>query len=142
MGRTKNIYRALIIIACVNTLAFMAHAGTLASSNISGRYVREAGDEESELKVKLIPGGRVHVTGVSYWGTKTRIESGVHVSDIEFKAPIKNNRVVFYDRHPMGKGIKYKIEMIFGKNKLTVKEEHSTGYFGMNVRFEGEYKKK
>jgi hypothetical protein len=119
--------------------AFEAYSEEQGYSYISGRYVRETENEKAKLEVTLMSDGRVHVTGLSLWGTKTLRDLGPNIGEVDFIAPIKKGRVIYIE--PMGKGRKYKLELIFEKNRLIAKERDAAGYLGLNVSFAGEYRK-
>ena len=108
--------------------------------NISGRYERENGNESAELTVALLPNGQVHVTGLSLWGTNRKY--GPNIGNLDFEADIKDGRVIFFDHVQARTEEVYKLELIFDKDRLTAKEQNASGYFGMNVTFEGAYVKK
>jgi hypothetical protein len=101
------------------------------------RYVREAENEQSELEVELLSDGKVHVKRLSLWGINR--EYGPHTGELDFVADIRNRRIKFSD--DMGQGQKFELKLIFGEKGLTVKEQDCLGYFGLNVSFEGEYRK-
>ncbi|MGH8462484.1 MAG: hypothetical protein ACRESS_12830 [Stenotrophobium sp.] len=107
--------------------------------DVSGKYTRvhESKNEEADLQVKNIPGGRVHVTGTALWGTDNKY--GPNIGQLDFVASVHNGRVHYSDRHGSGKG--YNLEIQFNKHGLTATEKGPNGDFGLNVTFEGEYRK-
>lgn len=143
----KLTYYLVLIHLAMTAMVFLHTAASIGAeqnySDVSGQYVRYGENDEEELDVTLLPGDRVHVIGNAAWGTKTQLDSGVHTGQLDFIAPIINDHVVYVDLvHPVWKGQKYKIELIFRKGGLVVKEENALGYFGLNVYFEGEYTKR
>ncbi len=130
-----------IIITCISLLLLMTQTYAAGfdrmKTNVSGKYLRETDNESSELNIKLLPGGKVHVTGISFWGTKQ--EYGPNTGELDFVSTIKNGHVKFSEK--IGKGQYYKLELTFKEKGLSVKEEGYIGRYGMNVTFTGEYKK-
>jgi len=118
-------------------LMLLLTAANVLGGNISGKYVRETDNELSEIEIKLLPGGKVHVTGISFWGTKH--EYGPHDGELDFISSIKNGRVKYSEK--VGKRGYYKLELTFKEKSLSAKEEGISGNFGMNVSFAGEHRK-
>ena len=108
-----------------------------ALDDISGRYARETDYETAELDVKMLPDGFASVTGIALWGTKR--EYGPSIGQLDFRAPVADGRVEFRDITPSGE--EYRLEIRFDDGRATAKEQYVIGYFGMNVSFEGEYRR-
>jgi hypothetical protein len=105
--------------------------------DVSGTYTRESEDESAELNVKQLPDGTIHVEGLALWGT----DGGApNTGELDFTARMKDGRAKYSDRTTKRKP--YGLELKFHKNGLTAKEENNLGTFGLNVGFEGEYRKK
>lgn len=102
---------------------------------ISGHYVREGDFEEAELDVTLLPGNRVRVEGFALWGT-TR-PSGPNIGDIDFESTVESGSAVYREERTGDK--EYELELEFGEGKIEAIEKGSVG--GMNVTFEGEYRR-
>lgn len=117
--------------------ASVGGAEVRALDDISGRYVRETEYETAELDVKTLPGGLVSVTGIALWGTKR--EYGPNIGQLDFRAPVADRRVEFLDLTPGGD--EYRLEIRFENGRAIAKEQYVVGYFGMNVSFEGEYRR-
>ena len=115
----------------------IAGAEVRVPGDISGRYVRETAYERGELEVTLLSNGRVHVRGVTEWGT-TR-EYVPIIGEVDFEAEVQNGIVTFTDRTL--RGGEYKLEITFENGRATAKEQYVVGYFGMNASFEGEYQR-
>lgn len=108
-----------------------------AADDISGRYMRESDYETAELDVKTLPGGFVSVTGIAFWGTNR--EYGPNIGQLDFNAPVADRCVEFLDHIPGGD--EYRLEIRFEDGRAIAKEQYVVGYFGMNVSFEGEYRR-
>jgi hypothetical protein len=106
-------------------------------SDISGRYIREGEFESAELQVWVLLNGNVRVTGLALWG-KSR-EYGPNLGELDFEAEPRGNKVIFSDRSVGGE--EYRLELSFEGNRLVATENYVVGYFGMNVSFEGEYRR-
>ena len=75
---------------------------------------------------------------MSFWGTNRKY--GPNIGELDFKASIKNGRVEYMERK--GKRQRYKLELTFVEGGLSAKEGGISANLGLNVTFEGEYKKK
>ena len=106
-----------------------------AAGDVSGHYTRESTNAEAEIEVRMLPGNRVHVTGMSLWGTKS--EFGPNIGELDFEAPINDGRVVYLDSNNTGGT--YKLELVLERDRLLANEANIGGRFGMNASFEGEY---
>ena len=109
---------------------------------ISGHYIRDGEFSSAELDVKRSSTDRVQVKGFALWG-KTR-QYGPNIGELDFEAQLTNNRIKlvhqlfndYYDKES------YILEIEFLGDSLVATERHYViGYFGMNVSFDGEYKK-
>jgi hypothetical protein len=115
----------------------VAGATVRGPADVSGRYVRETDHESAELQVALLPNSRVHVTGISLWGTKR--EFGPNIGQLDFQSSLADGVTTFEDR--IARGDCYRLEIAFRGRKAFVAEQYVVGYFGMNVSFEGEYER-
>lgn len=106
--------------------------------DVSGKYIRETNNERAELEIKLLHGGKVRVTGTSFWGTKR--EYGPNIGELDFVSAIKDGHIKFSEN--AGKGDYYELELTFKERGLSAKEKGLSGNFGLNVTFAGEYRKK
>lgn len=137
----KAIFKAAApVVAVTVILLFLsgAWAADPALPGVAGEYGWERDNESSTIEVTQLKGNRVHVTGVSYRGTGR--ESGPHVGEVDFKAPLKNGRVTYSKKD--GRGGHYRLELTFRKDGLTAREEGRDEAFGAGVTFAGEYGKK
>lgn len=114
------------------------HKVNLQPRDVSGKYIRETNNERAELEIKLLHGGKVRVTGTSFWGTKR--EYGPNIGELDFVSPIKDGHVKYSEN--VGKGDYYELELTFKEKGLSAKEKGLSGNFGLNVTFAGEYRKK
>lgn len=108
-----------------------------APGDVSGHYVREGKNMSAELDVELLPGGRVHVAGLALWGIVTSM--GPHTGQLDFEAPLEGSKVVF--RRCTQAGKEYKLDITFEENNAIATEQQAAPYFGMNVSFEGDYRR-
>jgi len=138
MKNKMNPFHAITVLMVI--LAFMSGVWgeDQKLGNVSGKYTRETEDESATLEVNVLPDGKVHIRGMSLWGTNRKY--GPNIGEIDFKASIKNRRVEYTER--MGKRQHYKLELTFVEGGLLAKEEGISTNFGLNVTFAGEYKKK
>ena len=113
-------------------------AGVLvAPLGVSGKYVRETDCEVAELEVTEQPEGTARVVGWAVWGTKR--EFGPNLGDIEFEAPLVDRTVTFVDERRTGEP--YRLEIRFEASGAVAREQYAAGYFGMNVSFDGTYRR-
>jgi hypothetical protein len=128
---------ALMILLSAFSLAAYAWAGPKSGQDISGKYLRETEDERAELEIKTLPKSRVRVTGISNWGTTQKY--GPNIGELDFVADIRNGCIRYSEK--IGKGQYYILQLTPTRMGLLAKEEHGEAKFGLNVTFEGEYKK-
>ena len=138
MKRKTIIFLSLMILSAACFFAPSTSAGTELDQNISGKYLRETEEERAELEIKVLPYRRVHVTGISDWGTTQGY--GPNIGELDFVAELRNGRIIYSEK--IGKGQYYKLKLTPKKNSLSAKEQGGPAKFGMNVTFAGEYKKK
>jgi hypothetical protein len=138
--RMKRLSATVIHLSVLIIIISMA-SGVLAQEpkpkNVSGKYIKKTENESANIEVKLISQNKVHVKGIALWGTNR--ETGPNIGELDFKAPIKNGRVEYFENK--GKKQYYKLELIFTEKGLIAKEEGSSDNFGLNVTFAGEYSK-
>ena len=129
----------MCLLIMLSAFVFSVAAADEPGSGVAGKYTRiqKAKNENANLEVKEVPGGKVHVIGLSLWGPEK--DYGPNMGALKFVAPIKNGRLRYSDR--FAKGRCYKLELQFHKDGLIAREERVEGYFGTNVTFEGEYRK-
>ena len=108
----------------------------LITRDVSGTYVRETENESAELEIRLLQSGKVRVTGISFYGTKQ--EYGPNTGELDFVSTINNGHILHSEKK--GKDLFYKLELIFKKKGLIVKEEGLSKNFGLNVTFAGDYR--
>lgn len=110
--------------------------GTTPGDDISGRYVREDEFEQAELNVRLLSGNRVQVEGYAIWGTDRPF--GPNIGDLDFESTVDSSTTIHRDRVS---GEDYELELKFGEGKIEAQEQDAPGRFGLNVSFEGEYRR-
>jgi len=89
-------------------------AGQLETRDISGEYTRDTENESGKIQVQSLPDGMVQVKGVSFWGINRK--DGPNIGELEFKAPVKNDRVVYSEK--VGKKGWYRLELTFKEGSL------------------------
>jgi hypothetical protein len=107
------------------------------SWDVSGRYVRDGEFSSAEIQVWVLINGNIRVTGLALWG-KTK-EYGPNLGEVDFETDLKDSKVVFKDTSVGGE--EYCLEIEFKGARLIAMEKYVVGYFGMNVSFEGEYRR-
>ena len=109
------------------------------SEGIDGQYIRiDSGSSSAELTIQQLPSGDIRVIGVALWGTNR--EYGPNIGTLDFLAELDGDSALFED-HLLGGDRPYLARLTFADGSLTVDEENSAGYFGMNVFFAGTYAK-
>jgi len=105
MTKINNII-ILLTVSLVVVLSSISgvSAADLKSRDVSGKYTRETDNESATLEIRQLPGGKVHVTGISFWGTKR--ENGPNIGELGFTSSLNNGRVKYTER--VGKGKNYK----------------------------------
>lgn len=105
-------------------------------SNIAGHYIREGEFESAEMDISYLGNKRVRVNGFAVWGTAR--EFGPNVGELDFEDELRDGKIAFSDEFSEKV---YRAEITFRESGLTVEENYVTGYFGLNVSFEGQYDK-
>ena len=104
--------------------------------SISGRYIREGYNEQAELEIIYLGNNRIKVSGLSFWGIKN--EFGPNIGQLDFESDLIKNNSVYSEKSD---NELYRIFMEFNGDELIVNEDYVIGIFGMNVSFDGKYKK-
>ena len=105
------------------------------NNQFDGHYIYKSLDESSEFDIKTLENGNVQVQGFALWG----IQSGApHTGSVDFNSPVQNARVYFTDRL---ENQWYNLELNFTNDGLEVLEQMLPGYHGMNVTFQGKYRR-
>lgn len=134
MTHIKSIIISLSVTIILSVVASLAHSADLKQSATSGKYIKETNNEIAEIEVKEISKGKVHVTGIAFWGTKN--EYGPNIGKLDFTSSLRNGRIKYSEKG------KYRLELVFKKKGLEVKENGFSDSLGMNVTFSGKYTKK
>lgn len=104
----------------------------------SGHYERAGKVQNAELRITLLPTARrIRVIGFAVWGTDRPY--GPNMGELDFEAELAGESAVFVDAIYSDRP--YRLELRFRDDGLTALEEHGLGHFGMNVTFEGEYRR-
>lgn len=106
------------------------------AKTISGRYVREGFNEQAEFEVIYLGNKRIKVSGLSFWGTKN--EFGPNIGELDFESDLIENKAVYSKKN--GNEL-YRIFLEFNGDEIIAHEDYVIGQFGMNVTFNGLYKK-
>jgi hypothetical protein len=110
---------------------------TLVSKDgFEGHYIFEGSNEIAEFDIKNIGNNAYQVQGLSLWGTKSL--SAPHTGSLDFISSTRDKKIYFADR--IGTEW-YNVEIKFADNGIEVLEQSKTGYHGLNVTFNGKYRK-
>jgi hypothetical protein len=134
MNRVVTFAIPAAIIIAIIFLTSAVWAEGLEQKNISGKYVWETDEDSAELVVELLTNGMVHIRGVSLRNMKQET-----AGELDFTAPIENERVEFVEK--MGMGMFYRLELTFTEKGLLAKEEGLSGHIGFHAKFSGKYNK-
>lgn len=104
---------------------------------IPGHYIRDGEFESAELKVKRLPDGRYHISGLALWGKQR--EYGPNLGELDFIGEVSGDTIEYSRTYPEGK--EYRAWLRFANECLEVTEDNWLGIFGMNVNFSGTYEK-
>jgi hypothetical protein len=127
----------LLAISLSVPLLSSLRAGVAMPENFSGTYTRETANESADIKITLLPDGKVQVTGMAFWGTQR--EYGPNIGELDFTSGLVNGHIRYSELD--GQDMNYALELTFTDTGLTAKEEGSSDNFGLNVSFAGDYKK-
>jgi len=135
IGKTNTFFFIGALVVVLFSMSAVS-AADLKPIHVSGKYVREKDNERSKLEITQLPGGKVHVDGISLYGTSR--ESGPNIGELDFVSSLHNGCITYNEK--IGKNY-YKIKITLKDNVLIVMENGVVGNFGMNVSFAGEYHK-
>jgi hypothetical protein len=102
----------------------------------SGKYIREGVDEKATLDVTYLGENKVAIKGIALWGIQDTF--GPKMGELDFVSEAQGNTATYTTTFGNNE---YLLTLEFLNNSLIAKEKIALGMFGMNVRFEGEYKK-
>lgn len=105
--------------------------------NVTGHYIRTGQGDSAELRItpSMAVTDRYHVEGMAMWGESR--EFGPNIGVLEFSADLEGNTITHSDDEESG----HEIVLIFHGDALIIKEKNWVGRYGMNVTFEGTYKR-
>lgn len=111
--------------------------GKATKMNVAGHYIRTGRGDSAELRIvpSLSVGERFHVDGLALWGEKRPY--GPNIGVLEFSADLEGNTL----RHSEDEKQGHLIVLKFSGDTLQVTEENWVGIYGMNVNFEGTYRR-
>jgi len=116
------------------------------SEKVAGHYIRDGEYDSAELDIHYLGNNKVKVLGLALWGKQK--ECGPNLGELDFEAELKNSKIYF--KHTILGDKEYQIEIEFNADGLKAKEKYlsgclevdvRSGYFGLNVSFQGDYKK-
>ena len=104
-----------------------------------GHYTRVSSRDSADLWVSRDPGEphRYRVTGVAYYG-ESHDDPNPKVGEIEFIEEFRHDMLVYTQSHS---GWNYSIIIHFSGDELTVTEENWMKVHGLNVNFQGTYRR-
>lgn len=102
--------------------------------NLAGHYIRITPGDSAEIRLTptVSSASRYHVSGLALWGE--RRESGPHTGELDFTAKLDQGQLEHSDGN-------YRVVLLFRDDILEVHEENSLGVHGINVTFEGTYRR-
>lgn len=106
--------------------------------DIAGVYIRISPGDSAEIQISRtrLSSDRYHVSGLALWGEKR--PGGPNLGELDFSANLERSVIEHEDNAGMDT---YRIRMKFDGPRMVVTEENAHGTFGMNVHFEGEYRR-
>jgi len=101
---------------------------------LAGHYIRITPSDSAEIRLTPMMMGtdRYHVTGLALWGE--RRGHGPNTGELDFTAELDDDRLEHSDGD-------YRVKLRFRGDTLEVQEENWLGVHGMNVTFEGRYRR-
>ena len=99
-----------------------------------GIFRRESGNASAELRIVRRESGRYWVFGLAFWGTQN--PDGPHDGVLDAAAILEGDHLVLKDQD-------YELSMALTSSGLNAEQESlaATKLFGMNVTFEGQYRR-
>jgi hypothetical protein len=102
---------------------------------LAGHYVLQGPQNSAEFQISHLGNGIMQVSGLAVWGVA---QPSTHTGSVDFAGDLRDNRLYFADRA----GDRwYNLELSLGNGQLRALESGSTGYHGMNVSFDGTYRR-
>jgi hypothetical protein len=147
IGEVKEFQRELY--ATINkALTQQVHFGEITVSPMdpyAGSYIRiGSGTNSAELKMTPLPDSymadvQYYVSGLAIWGAERPY--GPNLGTLEFVGAMNDARQIVYTRTKFGHELISTKMVFYGNGELNVTEDNDTGEYGMNVTFEGQYKR-
>ena len=105
---------------------------------LPGLYIRVSPRDTAEIWIAHSPQGldHYHISGTALWGEDGKY--GPNIGDVDFTAEFRNQ--VFEHAETSGDQT-HKVTLHFDDGLLKVVDENSVGFYGMNVTFEGTYRR-
>ena len=107
----------------------------IATKEWEGTFRWETADASAELQIFKSAKGELDcywVSGIAFWGTQN--PSGPNIGDFDEEAMLKGERLVLKNQD-------YKLSMVLNGSGLSAQETSELGVFGLNVTFEGQYRR-
>lgn len=145
VGEVKAFRRELLA-AIGEQFSLRVHFGSISlpkGDPYAGQFIRiGAGSDSAEVELTPLPdspegNARYAVTGFALWGTDR--EFGPNMGSLEFIAPLIDGEITY--SWPTEQGAPHSIRLHFAGEILTVEETNWLGVYGMNVNFEGRYRR-
>ncbi len=99
----------------------------------TGRFARKEDPDRSTLLLVGLSGNRVYISGMSQWHGPNAASGQVNIGSIEGVGTISGNRLVFDQQGCRG-------TLLLNRDGVIVSDESGCG--GLNVSFNGEYRRK
>lgn len=108
--------------------------------NITGHYIRVNSNDSAELRVSRLRGetNRYRVEGLALWGTSR--EHGPNTGELDAVFEARGNVLAFEEPNPIG-GHPHRVTMTYSGSEVEVEEDNFIGVHGMNVTFDGVYRR-
>lgn len=130
-------YRAELeeALRCALTAPIELQTDQIAMKEWEGTFRWETADASAELQIFKSAKGEPDcywVSGIAFWGTQNPY--GPNIGDFDEEAMLSGDRLVLKNQD-------YKLSMVLTGSGLSAQDNSELGVFGMNVTFEGQYRR-
>jgi hypothetical protein len=141
-------FRAELLTAIHQDFSVKVHFGQISlprGDPYAGQFIRvNCGNDSAEIQITPLPDNlegtpRYYVYGLAFWGTDRLY--GPNIGELSQLVSMSKPGEFWGHDYTFKRDEPYKLEMKFDGDQLTVKEKNWTGLYGMNVTFEGEYRR-
>ncbi|RUU46713.1 hypothetical protein EOD08_07880 [Mesorhizobium sp. M6A.T.Ca.TU.002.02.2.1] len=145
IGEVKT-FREELLTAIGEEFSIQVHFGNVVlpkSDPYAGHFIRVDGEASSaEVEITPLPDGldglpKYAVTGSALWGTDR--EYGPNMGELGFIGTLVDDEIVHIGESSANDP--HTVELRFDNGALSIKEENWFGAYGMNVNFEGRYRR-